>query len=152
MTRRLAVYAVWTAAALLYSLAPIRAADARVRLVLSTTPLKEEPKRDRERRAEIWLLRPNIQQELLTYVKNDDPSQSATVTVQLLAGGPADVAGIDAGQIARVDGESVIVAARCAYFTASGNFSSARYTCTSFASGAVTAKSCRPLEFSVIWR
>lgn len=63
--------------------------DGNVHLILSMKPLKPEnlAKRDANRRADIWFLRPNVSQELLTYLRIDDPSKKPNVTVQLWAGG-----------------------------------------------------------------
>src|SRR5262249_33837059 len=81
----------WGVAAILLAVltaaAPGQADEGKVRLVLSTKSLQKEPERDPEQRRDVWLLRPNARQEVLTYLQNDDPSQSPTVFVQLLSGG-----------------------------------------------------------------
>jgi hypothetical protein len=66
-----------------------QAADSKARLILSMKPLNEEElgMRDPSRRADAWFLRPNVPQELLTYVEIDEPAKKPSVTVQLLAGG-----------------------------------------------------------------
>jgi hypothetical protein len=72
--------------AVLTSVAPGQADEGKVRLVLSMKSLQKEPERDPEQRRDVWLLRPNVRQEVFTYLQNDDPSQTPTVLVQLLSG------------------------------------------------------------------
>jgi hypothetical protein len=74
--------------AALTTAAPGQAVEGKVRLVLSMkSSLTKEPERDPGQRRDVWLLRPNVHQEVFTYLQNDDPSQSPTVLVQLLSGG-----------------------------------------------------------------
>ncbi|HEY7309582.1 MAG TPA: carboxypeptidase-like regulatory domain-containing protein [Gemmataceae bacterium] len=84
-------YGAWGVVAILLavptSVAPGQAVESKMRLVLSMKSITKEPERDPEQRRDVWLLRPNVRQEVLTYLQNDDPSQTPTVLVQLLSGG-----------------------------------------------------------------
>ncbi len=85
----LASYTAWRGALFLVcALAmtgPGQAADGKLHLLLSTEPI--EGPRKTEQRPDVWHLRPNVQQEVFTSIQNDDPSQAATVLVQLRSGG-----------------------------------------------------------------
>jgi hypothetical protein len=82
---------------LLAWLSPVKAQTAPPppRLILSAAPIEKAPPRDADLRPSA--LRPNVTQEILTYVQNDGP-QARKVRVQLVAGGvvvasqPAEVA------------------------------------------------------------
>jgi hypothetical protein len=63
--------------------AAAQAPNSGVRLILSTRRIDKAPAPDEERSN---VLRPNVEQELLTYIQNDGP-EAKTVKVQLLADG-----------------------------------------------------------------
>ncbi|HTU21202.1 MAG TPA: carboxypeptidase-like regulatory domain-containing protein [Gemmataceae bacterium] len=86
MKRCLPVALAWAVlTAWLYS-AKNQPPDPPPRLVLSTEPIDKPPRADADLRPNA--LRPNITQEILTYLQNDG-AEARTVIVQLLAGGVA---------------------------------------------------------------
>lgn len=89
---RAALSAAWGALLLLVTLAmslPAQPADNNVHLILSMKPITEKDldNRDPDLRKGAWFLRPNVEQELYTYLLVDDPSKKPTVIVQFKAGG-----------------------------------------------------------------